>query len=151
MSNTINTVVECKWNDTHRLLVARLQGRVNLADVRRWKESLQHTLDQMADGTAFKLIADFFRYEYADLAAHKEMRSVIPLALAEYGFRTALLDLFDPVELPLQHQRGITCTAAAHVNHDVNKMTEYDRKLGRANERFFTDYHTAEAWILSLG
>ncbi len=119
---------------------------------------LQHRVDrhggaQGGDGihqTAFTMIVDLRGYEVRDIAAHKEMRTVIPLTLADYGFRTALLDLFDPVDLPLRPARGSICIAVAHVHHDADKMTLYDDRLGRENERFFTDYATADAWLQAI-
>ncbi len=141
---------ESTWDASRRLLVTRLQGTVSVDDVRHWKASLQRELDRIEDNAQFKLIVDLYGYAFRDIGAHKEMRIVIPLTLASYGFRTALLDLFDPVDLPLQKTRGIACIAAAYVHHDLYRMQEYNRQIGRANERFFTDYGEAEAWIQAL-
>ncbi len=144
------TITASTWDARRKLLVTRLGGDVDLDDVRRWKDALARELDRIDDQTAFKMIVDLRGYEVRDLAAHKEMRTVIPLTLADYGFRTALLDVFDPVDLPLRQVRGITCIAVAHVHHDADKMTLYDDRLGRENERFFTDYARADAWIEAI-
>jgi len=142
---------ESTWDAARRLLVTRLQGTVGTDDVRRWIDGLHRELDRIADDTRFNIIVDLHGYEPGDLGAHKEMRTVVPLTLTRYGFRTAFFDLFDPVDVPLERTRGITCVAAAHVHHDADKMDEYNHRIGRPNERFFTDYRAAEAWIEALG
>ena len=138
------------WNASTGTLVTRLRGAVTLGEVRQWREGLAQTLDRLAGDTRFKLIVDVRDYEPEDMAAHKEMRVVIPLMLAEHGFRTALLDLFEPVDLSTRMTRGIACVAVAHVHHDSGKMEEYDARLGRDRERFFTDYEVAVSWIERL-
>ena len=140
-------ITETHWDAEQALLVTRLQGVVEATAVEHWVDTLQSTLARLADNTSFKLIVDLYGYEPQTMSAHKAMRTVIPLTLARYGFRTALLDLFEGAELPVAQERGIQCTAVAHVHHEVDKMTEYEHRLGRATERFFTDYEQAEAWI----
>jgi len=132
------------------MLTTRLTGTVTTDDVQRWKESLVRDAASVPDGGTFRLLLDLRGYEPANTDAHKAMRVVIPLFLADYGFRTALLDLFPGTELPLRNLRGITCTAFANVHHDPTKMSEYERKLARANERFFTDVDEARAWLEGL-
>jgi hypothetical protein len=141
---------ESQWIANHNLLITRLQGPVDREDVHRWKASLEQLLNRIDNYGWFKIIIDLHGYEPGTIATHKEMRSIIPLTLAAYGLRTALLDLFDAVDLSLQKTRGISCVAAAHVHHDAEKMEEYDRRIGRTHERFFTDYYQAEAWILTI-
>ena len=144
------TTAETTWDAAQKLLITRLYGDITVETVRHWQASLQRALSQIEADSEFKMIVDLYGYELKDIAAHKEMRLVIPLTLANYGFRTALLDLFDPVELPLQKTRGITCRAVAHIHHDAYKMAEYERRLGRENERFFTEYDQALAWIQKI-
>jgi hypothetical protein len=143
-------IVESHWNLHLCLLVTRLQGRVESEDVERWAASLNSALDRIEAGGTFKLIVNLHGYESANLQAHKAMRSIIPLTLAEYGLRTALLDLFPPVDPHIQRKRGIVCLAVAHVHHDDGKMQTYARQLGRHNEQFFSDEHAAEIWIASV-
>ena len=139
--------IESKWEPLTGILTTCLQGSVTVDDVSDWLASLAEATGRIQDNAQFKLLVDLYNYEPAALPAHKAMRPVVPLMLAHYGFRTALLDLFDPVQLPLQILRGITCTAVAHIHHDESKMDEYDRRLGRPNERFFTDITKAQAWL----
>ena len=141
------TTAETTWDTARKILVTHLHGDITIETVQRWQASLQDALSQIEAKGEFKMIVDLYGYELKDIAAHKEMRTVVPLTLADYGFRTALLDLVDPVELPLQKTRGITCRAVAHIHHDAYKMAEYERRLGRENERFFTEYDQAVAWI----
>lgn len=138
------------WDRQTQILTVCLNGPVGVTEVRMWKDGVQAELAKIPDGTTFKIIINFHGYEMAEIDAHKEMRSFMPLTLADYGFRTALLDLFDPIDLLLQKIRGIQCVAVAHIHHDAGKMNEYDRQLGRGNEGFFTDAAAAEAWILKL-
>ena len=143
-------VAETGWDAEAATLATRLGGEVSLADVRRWKESLERELARIPDGARFRMIVDLTGYDVGDLEAHKEMRVVVPLTLAAYGHRTALLDLFDPVDLPIGTTRGITCVAVAHVHHDAEKMRQYDERIARDDERFFTDAASAEAWIRGI-
>ncbi|HEX6096444.1 MAG TPA: STAS/SEC14 domain-containing protein [Thermoanaerobaculia bacterium] len=129
------------------ILTTRLTGITTTDDVRRWKESLERDAANVPDGGTFKLLLDLRGYEPADVDAHKAMRVVIPLFLAGYGFRTALLDLFPGTELRLQNLRGITCTAFANVHHDATKMQSYEESLARGNERYFTDVEAARVWL----
>lgn len=140
-------VADTTWNAHAHTLVTRLRGAMTIDMVRLWREGLAHALEGLTDDTRFKLIVDLRDYEPGDMAAHKEMRVVIPLMLAEHGFRTALFDLFEPVDVPARMTRGIVCVAVAHVHHDAGKMEEYNTRLGRERERFFTDYPAAVSWI----
>lgn len=142
-------VFESTWDAARGLLIARLSGAATVADVRGWRASLERALARIEPGGSFGLISDLSGYALAEIGAHKHMREVIPRALAAHGLRTALLDLFEGAELPLQTSRGVRCVAAAHVHHDVSKMQGYERLLGRAGERFFTARAEAEAWVLA--
>jgi hypothetical protein len=143
--------IESRWEPDGGILTTRLQGRVTVEEVKGWAALLAEAIGRIPDDTPFKLLVDLCEYEPAELEAHKAMRMVIPLTLAQHGLRTALLDLFEPVALPLQTVRGVRCTAVAHVHHDESKMGEYERRLGRAKERFFTDAAEAEEWLATAG
>lgn len=141
---------DAAWDAAARTLSTRLSGPVSEADVRSWEAALAGALARIEDGGVFKLLYDLRFYEPADLDAHRAMRTVVPLLLAAHGFRTAILDLFEGADLPLTTARGIRCLAAACVHHDAGKMTEYERRLGRPTERFFTDRAEAETWLASV-
>jgi hypothetical protein len=112
-----------------------------------WQDSLIREPGRIDDTTALTISVDLRGDEHGDLAAHTEMRTVIPLTLAADGLRAALLDLFDPVDLPFPNTRGRACGAVVHVDHDADMMTLYGERLGRANERFFSGDDAADAWI----
>ncbi|HWQ12941.1 MAG TPA: hypothetical protein VNL77_09075 [Roseiflexaceae bacterium] len=139
------------WDATEGLLISRLTGKADVADVRRWEEGLMAALARIPDGTTFKLLSGLFGYEPADLDAHKAMRTVIPLLLTTHGFRTGLVDIVGAEEPTLTTTRRIMCVAVAHVHHDPDKMALYQERVGRANERFFTDYGAAHAWLSQVG
>lgn len=147
---TMEVIVQTRWDVAAGLLVTRLAGTCDLDDVRRWSASLDEAIAQMEDGSRFKLLSDLTGYEFAEVSAHREMRSVLPRKLAEHGFRTALLDLFEGVQITLREVRGISCAAYAHVHHDGWKMNDYELRLSRPIERFFSDRTAAEAWLRSI-
>ncbi len=149
MSRILKTVGS-SWDAERRLLITRLQGKVHSEDIYRWETSLQCGLDRIEDNKTFKTILDLYGYEPDSIEVHKKMRTVAPLTLAMYGFRTALLDINDPIDFPIQKTRGISCVAVAHIHHEEFKMETYDQEIGRANERFFTDFNKAELWVNTI-
>ena len=138
------------WEPEAGLISARLAGHVHVEDIMRWEAALQESLAQVPASSGFKLLIDLSGYELHDMAAHKMMRGIVPQLLAAHGMRPAVLDLFPEVIMPVTQTTGKICLAYANVHHDVDKMTEYERTLGRANQRFFTDASVARQWILAL-
>lgn len=138
------------WDAQHRLLITRLTGDVSVEDVARWQAGLYQTLDQIEENSRFLLLSDLTDYAPHDMAAHKAMRTVVPLLLAAYGMRPALLDLFPEAEIAVTLTRGIRCCAHAHVHHNADKMAGYERTLARPNQRFFDDVASARRWLLSF-
>lgn len=135
------------WNADQRLLTTVLSGNVNLEEIEAWKASLAAALQQIPDNSEFKMFVNLHGFKATDFEAHKAMRTVIPLALADYNFRAGYVDLFENVDLPLHKKRGITCKATVHVHHDASKIDEYDRRFGNERERFFTDPELGADWI----
>ena len=142
-----NTVSSVRWDAADRVLILHLTGTVSVADVERWKAELEAAVKRIPEGTAFRLLSDLSGYEPADLEAHKAMRTVIPLLLAEHGFRTGLVDVVGAKEPVLTTTRGITCVGVAHVHHDAGKMALYQEHVGSATEHFFTDPVVALVWV----
>jgi hypothetical protein len=138
---------DIRWNPADRVLISRLSGIVRMVDVERWKADLGVAVGAIRDGKTFGLLSDLSGYEPADLEAHKAMRTVIPLLLAEHGFRTGLVALVGAEEPAVTTTRGITCVAVAHVHHDAGKMALYEEQVGGATERFFTDSAAALVWV----
>jgi hypothetical protein len=130
------------------ILNTRLSSPVTLDEIREWRSSLDREIANVPDGGTFKLLADLRGYDFSlDRDAHQEMRVVLPLLLARHGLRTALLDLFPEATVTVTRERGVTCTAAAYVHHNVEKMTAFNDTLERPREEFSTDREAAEAWI----
>lgn len=138
------------WNAEQRLLSTTLTGMTSTEDVAAWRLTLDRALEKVPDDGVFKLLVDIRGYEPANPEAHKAFRVVIPMLLADYGFRPGFLDLYPEAELAIRRLRGVTCIAHANVHHDAGKMATYEQRLGRANERFFTDIRKAEAWIAAV-
>jgi hypothetical protein len=130
------------------LLITRLSSPVTVDEIREWKASLEREVAKIPDGGTFKLLADLRGYDFSlNAPAHQEMRVVLPLLLARHGLRTALLDLFPESTVEVTAERGVTCTAAAYVHHNVEKMATFNENLERPREEFSTDRVAAEAWI----
>lgn len=141
-----------EWSAEARLLTTRISGPVSLADVEAWIEGLRAAEDCIPPGEPFRMLIDLRGYEVADVdpEVHKVQREIIPRFLARHGFRAAYLSLFEESEELAIETDGPICAAAAHVHHDCNKMTLYDGRLGRANERFFCDLSEAEEWLAAV-
>lgn len=131
------------------LLTVHLNGTVSEPDVHQWRVNLSQTLECIPSGSHIKLLADLTGYEPATLAAHKSMRSVIPLTQAAYGFRTRFFDFFEVSDVTITKTRDITITATAHVHHDAAKMAEYQARLGTDSERWFSDVDAARVWLMN--
>jgi hypothetical protein len=133
------------------VLVTELRHTATVADVEAWRERLDAAVAGVPANGRFKLLLDLRGYEPADLAAHKAMRDVVPGVLLRHGMRPAFLDLFDdPPHAETTTERGVVCTAFANVHHDAEKMAEYERRIGRPDQRFFTDRSAAEEWLGGL-
>jgi hypothetical protein len=142
--------IRSEWEAQHRLLSTRLTGEIHVEDVAHWQIGLHELLAQLEEKSSFKVLVDLSGYELYDMAAHRAMRVVIPQLLAAYGMRPTVLDLFPEIDMAVTRTRGILCIAYANVHHDVDKIAEYERTLGRADQRFFTSAGEAKAWLYSL-
>lgn len=137
------------WDDTLSILQTELKGPVTREDVELWKRDLYAELDRIPSGRQFRLLLDLDGYEPVDMEAHKAMRLVIPTLLLNHGMRPAYADLFDePGDLHISMVRNRRCFAFANVHHDENKMSQYEMKIGRSDQRFFTDPDKARQWLI---
>lgn len=137
------------WDDTLSILQTELKGPVTREHVELWKMNLYAELDRIPDGRPFRLLLDLEGYEPVDMEAHKAMRLVIPNVLQSHGMRPAFADLFDdPGELNITLLRNRRCFAFANVHHDEYKMDQYETKIGRSDQRFFTDPDKARQWLI---
>jgi hypothetical protein len=139
------------WEPATRILRTELTGTVDAGAVRAWQDGLHGAVAGIPDGTAVKLLLDLRGYEPADLDAHKAMRDVVPELLLSHGMRPAFLDLFDdPPTVQVTTARGISIAAFANVHHDAEKMGEYERRIAKPDQRFFTEREAAEHWLAAL-
>lgn len=141
-------VYATQWLPDESLLITELKGPVDVAGIEAWERSLHGALDQLPENTSFKIFVDLVGLAPVDVETHKRYRSTVPLALARHGWRVGYLDMFEEANnLPLTTERGVRCVKAAHAHQDAYKIEEYDRRFGKASERFFTDSAVALAWL----
>ncbi|HET8796652.1 MAG TPA: STAS/SEC14 domain-containing protein [Thermoanaerobaculia bacterium] len=131
-----------------KIIETQLTGTVTVEDVERWKAALEAEIASLPDGEVFALLVNIHGYEPASMEAHKAFRTVVPRTLARHGFRPGFADLLG-TGIDVTTERGVTCVAHANVHHDAKKMADYEQKIGRANERFFTRLEDARTWIRS--
>ncbi|MFS4460428.1 hypothetical protein [Bdellovibrio sp. HCB2-146] len=139
------------YDPTTNLLTTTYKGPLTAEDAKTWESQLTEATEKIPANTDFKLLLDIHSFEPINIDAHKAMRNIIPMLLANHGLRPAFIDLFDEKpELPIKIENGKRCVAFANVHHEENKMADYQRRIGKPNQHFFTDYEKAKAWILSL-
>lgn len=144
--------LESHWNPLTATLRTELRGAVSVDDVDVWQAALRRAVADLPPGTRFRLLFDLRGYEPGTLDAHRAMRGVVPEILASHGMRPAVVDLFDDAAEPAVVQtRGVVCTAFANVHHDVEKMRDYEQRIGGRSQRFFADIDEAERWLASAG
>lgn len=145
----ITSVISTQWIGEKNLIVTNISGEPDKSEIEQWKQSLHDMLQQLDDNTLFKVFVNLHGFKAIDMEAHKYFRDIIPLTLANYGWRTGYVDLFESEaeQLVIQTQRGIQCVAVAHAHHDETKMELYESRFGRDREHFFTDPEVARNWI----
>lgn len=141
---------EVTWDAASRLLTTRVRRSLSVEEVVEYSGALSRVLAAIPSETSFLWLSNSTGYEaLANRAAHDIYRTVVPRTLAEHGFRTSLLDLYEG-EVSVTCTRGVTCAAIAHVHQDVEKMLVFDRRFGRDNERYFSDESEGRRWLLDL-
>jgi hypothetical protein len=144
-------ITETTWHPDEKLIITHLSGDVDLADVERWEESLKTAFEKIEDNGVFKIFVNLHGFKATDIEAHKRYRSIIPLMLADYGWKVGYVDLFDEAkDMSFKNLRGIRCVGAAHAHQDETKIEKYETNFGRENERFFTNPEVARQWIEAL-
>ena len=146
MSN--NPIIKTEWHPEQQLIITQISGEVNLKDVEEWEESLLNVLQLLPDQSKFKIFINLHGFKAANLDAHKRFRNIVPLTLAQHGWKVGYLDLFEESkQLTYTTTRGIECVAAVHVHQDETKIHLYESKFSRTNEHFYTDVDKALSWI----
>ena len=144
-------ITKTDWEPVNRLIITQMSGEMEKADVIRWEQSLHHSLDQIEDGGSFSIFVNLHGFTALNLDAHKYFRSIVPLTLADYGWKVGYLAMFEEeaANLVLTTKRNIRCLAAAHCHQDETKIEKYESLYSSPCEHFFTDPGKAEAWIRS--
>jgi len=144
----MNTEFETKWISDKNLIITRLKGEVNEREVKEWNQSLQETFGKLSNNSKFKVLIELFGFQARSLEVHKQYREIIPLSLANFGWKVGYVDMFErKKDLVIKSERGIQCVAAVHVHHDETKINRYEELYSRENEHFWTDLKKAEEWI----
>jgi hypothetical protein len=142
-------IVFSHYYPEQKLLVTRLSGLLNSSDINAWKDSLYKASEAMPDNSSFKILVDLHGFKAENFEVHKEYRTIMPLFLAEFGYRIGYLDMFPEASVELKNNRGIRCVAMANVHQDESKMKDYQEKFSKAFEQYFTDSRAGTQWINS--
>lgn len=140
------------WYPEKRLVVTHISGDIEKEDIEQWEASFRNALDQIEDNATFKIFINMHGFKAVNLDAHKRFRAVIPLTLADYGWKTGYLGLFEEEAktMTFKNTRGIQCVGAAHSHQDETKMNLYETRFSSERERFFIDPTQARQWIEGL-
>lgn len=145
-------IAKTDWEPGNRLIITHISGDMEKEDVIRWEKSLYEALDRIEEGGTFSIFVNLHGFTAANLDAHKHFRSIVPLTLAEYGWKVGYVAMFEEEasKMVLTRKRDIRCVAAVHCHQDGTKIEKYESLYSSPNERFFTDPEQAEAWIRSI-
>ena len=137
------------WYPGENIIVTRLTGDVTTEEIEHWERSLSSALSQVEDNGVFKILVDLYGFKAINFEAHKRFRSIVPLTLAQYGWKVGYTDLFqeEARQIHYSYTRGIRCIRAAHIHQDETKIGLYERSYSRADERYFTNREEAENWL----
>lgn len=149
----VNTIItHSEFFPDKKLLITHISGDVDETDIQQWEKTLLNALDKIPQHSIFKIFVNLYGFNAMDIATHKRFRTIIPLTLAGYGWKTGYVDLFEDEAKNLQFHftRGIQCVAAAHAHHDKIKMNLYESKFGKETEHFFNDPELALKWMETI-
>ncbi|MCE7063854.1 hypothetical protein [Dyadobacter sp. CY326] len=145
--------IRSDWFADEQLIVTQISGDIDREDVIRWEQTLQNALDQVPDSGAFKIFINLHGFKAVDLDAHKQFRNIIPLTLANYGWKVGYVAMFpeDADKMLITKKRNVQCVAAAHCHQDASKIEKYESLYSSNNEHFFTNVEAANEWIRKWG
>ena len=145
-------IAETNWYPEKRLIVTHISGDIEKVDIEQWEKSFKNTLDQIEENTTFKIFVNMYGFNAVNIDAHKRFRGVVPLTLADYGWKVGYVDLFeeDAKTMTYKNTRGIKCLGAAHSHQDTTKMDMYETRFSSDKEHFFPDPIQARQWIENL-
>ena len=143
-------ITEATYYPDQKIVELRLSGLLNAADIENWKNEIEKTMSQVPDNSTFKMLVNLHGFKAENFEVHKAFRNIVPLLLADYGYRIGYLDMFPEASVELKNTRGIQCVAMANVHQDETKMKDYQEKFSSAKEQYFTEPLVAEQWIESI-
>lgn len=144
-------IIETNWHPEKRLVVTHISGDIEKDDIEHWEKSFKNTLDKIEDNTTFKIFVNMYGFKAINIDAHKRFRDVVPLTLADYGWKVGYMDLFEEAKtMTYKNTRGIKCVGAAHSHQDETKMDLYETRFSSDREHFFLDPTQARQWIENL-
>lgn len=146
------TTTETNWYPEKRLIVTHISGDLKKSDIERWEKSFNDTLNKIENNGTFKIFVNMYGFKAVDIDAHKRFRGVVPLTLADYGWKVGYVDLFEEEAktMTFKNTRGIKCVGAAHSHQDETKMELYETRFSSDKEHFFPDPTQARQWIENL-
>lgn len=149
---TSEKITSSQYYPEEKLIVTHISGDVDKTDIETWEQSLHDALAQVNSNDSFKIFINLYGFKAIDIDAHKRFRAIVPLTLAQYGWKVGYLDMFEEDAKSIQYTntRGIKCVGAVHVHQDKSKIDVYESNYSRENEHFYTDPDQAEQWIRSL-
>ncbi|MBN8676210.1 MAG: hypothetical protein J0L56_18910 [Chitinophagales bacterium] len=143
-------ITEATYYPEQKIVELRLRGLLNAADIENWKNEIEKTMSQVPDNSTFKMLVNLHGFKAENFEVHKAFRNIVPLLLADYGYRIGYLDMFPEASVELKNTRGIQCVAMANVHQDETKMKDYQENFSSAKEQYFTEPLVAEQWIESI-
>ncbi|MCF0069600.1 hypothetical protein LZD49_03900 [Dyadobacter sp. CY261] len=143
-------VIRSDWRPADQLIVSQISGDLEMQDVIRWEKTLHDALDKVSDSGTFKIFVNLYGFTAANLETHKYFRNIIPLTLAEYGWKVGYVNMFpeEAEKLTVTRKRGVQCIAAAHCHQDAGKIEKYEQLYSSENEHFYTNPDLAFDWII---
>lgn len=146
-------VTRSNWYPADQLIITEISGDIEMQDIVRWEETLHEALGRVGDSESFRIFVNLYGFKAANLDAHKYFRSIVPLTLADYGWKVGYVAMFpeQAEDMVITRKRNIQCIAAAHCHQDAEKIERYEALYSSENEHFFTDADSALKWISSWG
>lgn len=118
----------------------------------KWENSIRNTLDQIHDNSIFKIFVNMYGYIPSSIDTHKRFREILPVLLAQYGWKAGYMRLFKEEAEYIKDTttRGIHCIAAAYAHQDNIKMELFAAMYNHESEHYFADPEMARKWIEDL-
>jgi hypothetical protein len=139
------------WDEPRTLLITRIRCPPVPMEITPYRDTLRGALARISPGATFVWLSSAVGYDpWENRPGHAELRSLLLVTLATYGFRTSLLDLYEGVDLPIMRRRGVTCRAIAHVHEPRARVDASNEQFGRPNEWYFSDEGVALEWLAKL-